>query len=399
MTSIQPSPRTASSGSRRTRSEASARSKRLKLAPALGAALIAALALASCGGSSSDPVVATAGPYTITKAMFEHAFDVAGREVDPVSAIPRPPAFTGCIAHLRTVDARSASSGGRVPSTATLRKECSSDYQGLETQALDELIVDDWVMGGAAEEHVSVSDQQVQQLLKQQEGKEPAKFERTLAAQGRTLADYAETLRVQLLGEGIRQAIREKASDITPAEVASYYETHRSQFGVPARRDLRIARLGSEAEALKVRREIAAGKSFAAVVKKLPLQQPIYSGDGLVLGYRSGMYQEPPLNDAIFAAKPHVLSAPIHINLGFYIFEVTRVYPAKPESLAQAAPAIRKALPNGRDEQDLESFVAAWRTRWTARTNCAPGYVVYKCRGFKPPPGSPPPAADPFTLD
>ena len=399
MTSIQPSPRTASRGSRRRRVEASTSSKRARRTHILGAALIVALALAGCGGSGSSAVVAKVGPYTITKAMFAHAYYIEGREADPASAIPQPPAFTGCIAHLRSVDARSASSGASAPSTATLRKECRSDYQGLETQALDELIIDDWVAGGAVEKHVSVSNQQVQQLLKQQEGKEPAKFVKALATEGRTLADYTETLRVQLLGEGIRQAIREQALDVTPAEVASYYETHRNQFGVPARRDLRIARLGSEAEALKLKREIAYGKSFAAVVKKLPLQRPIYSTDGLVMGYQSGMYSEPLLNDAIFAAKPHVLSRPIHINLGFYIFEVTRTYLAKPESLAQATPAIRKALPGGRYDTSLESFVAAWRTRWTARTSCSAGYVVYKCSQYKPAPGSPPPAADPFTLN
>jgi hypothetical protein len=365
---------------------------------AFGVPMLLTLALAACGGSS-DPsaVVARAGPYAITKAMFAHALYTTGKET--AGGIPVPPEFTACIARLKAVDARSVSSGAKPPSVATLRSECRSHYQGLETDAMDELIIDDWAMGGAAEEGVSVSNQEVQQLLKEQEGKEPAQFAKTLAASGRTVADYALSLRVQLLEEGIRRVIREKSEHPSQAQVASYYDEHRTLFGTPERRDLEIARAGSEAGAQTVKREIASGKSFASVVKKLPLQQPIYSKEGLVLGYESNMYSEPPLNNAILAAKPHVLSGPINIFLGSYIFEVTRIYPARPEPLAQAQAAIRKSLPNELYEQKLVAFISGWRTRWMAKTDCLPGYVFAKCRQFKPPAGSPPQAADPFTFN
>ena len=310
-----------------------------------------------------------------------------------------PPEFTGCIKYTKALDARSESSGSNPPSVATVKGECNSHYHGLEAHALDQLIVNDWVAGAAAEKGVSVSEAAVQTQLKKEEGKEPAQFEKTLATTGRTLADQALTIRVQLLEEGLRQAIRESSEHLSQKQVTSYYDTHRQHFGVPERRDLEIARIGSAAAAEQVKREIASGESFASVVKKLPLPQPIYSTEGLVMGYESGMYNEPSLNQAIFAAKPNVLSGPVKLYLGYYVFEVTRVQPARPETLARAEAAIRRTLPGELYERNLVTFISDWRTSWTAKTDCLPGYVVEKCRQFKPSAGSAPESADPYTFD
>ena len=373
---------------------------------ALGVPLLLAMTSAGCGGgggggsTAPNAVVARVGRDVITKAMFSHAFTVAAREEAPASAIPVPPSFSGCIAYMKASDAKSASSGSKPPSAETLKTECSGRYHGLKSHALDQLIIDDWMIEAAPEEGVSVSEQAVQEQLKKEEGKDPAQFKQMLAASGRTLADQALSIRVQLLGEGIRHAIREKSGRLSDAQVLAYYDAHKETFGVPARRDLEIARTGSEAEAQRVKQEIASGKSFASVVKRLPLQQPVYSHDGLVMGYESGMYNETPLNDAIFAAKLDVLNGPMTVtNLGEYIFEVTRAYPARPESLPQAEATIRQKLPAERYEHELAVFISDWRARWTAKTDCQPGYVVPKCSQFKPSAGSPPEASDPFTFD
>ena len=149
---------------------------------------------------------------------------------------------------------------------------------------------------------------------------------------------------------------------------------------------------------MKAKREIASGKSFATVAKKIPLQQPIFSKDGAVLNYEPGMYREEPLDHAIFAAKPNVLSGPVAINLGYYVFEVKRTYPAQQKTLAQSEAAIKAELPQSLYLQALTSFITKWRERWTAQTDCQPGYVVPKCSQYKLPAGSSPEAEDPYTF-
>ena len=349
------------------------------------------LAAVSSAAAEADPnaVVARVGGTAITKASFEHALLVAAKSEEPSPVIPVPPDFTACVTRLQASSEGSASASTSAPSAATLRSRCSAHYDALETTALDSLILDDWLIGGAAEEGVSVSAQQVHQRL-QRLGSSPSLLEKNLAAQGRTMADHVLEIRIQMLAEGIRQALARRTDHISQAQIVSYYNEHKQAFGTPERRDFHIFGAASKAEAERAKREIASGKSFAAVVKKLPSEaQPIYSVEGLVVGYKSGEYHQIPLNRAIFAASPHVLSGPVGVSGGYYVFEVTRVHPAQQKSLAQSQAAIEKTLPSELFKSALAEFVSTWRTRWISRTECQKGYVVASCRQFTSSAGSP----------
>jgi foldase protein PrsA len=363
-------------------------------------AAVVVLALAGCGGSGStgggsggaggDPgtasvssvdavsepgaVVARVGGQVITKAAFAHALAGVIKSEGPSLVAPVPPDFTLCIQHMQAT----APSGSR-PSTAAARSTCRSQYQMFLTQALDHLISQEWVIGGAAEAGVKVSEAEVQQDLKRiAHGRSRAQVAARLAVYGETLADFALDTKVQLLAEGIRHQIAVRTEHVTQAQVVSYYNQNKRLFGVPRRRVLEIARAGTEAEALKIKRELASGRSFASVVKNLP-DQPIYSTDGLVAGYESGLYRERPLNQAIFAAKPNVLSGPVKIFLGYYVFEVKRTLPAIQDSLAQVQATIKARLPNEMYKTAIAAFIKNWRARWKAKTTCQSGYLVAKC--------------------
>jgi hypothetical protein len=346
------------------------------------------------GGVGADPdaVVARVGGAVITKASFEHALFIAARSEEPDPVVPAPPDFAVCVSRLRASSDGSGSAGKSALSVAVLRGRCSAQYEALATTALGGLILDDWLVGGAAEEGVSVSAQQVRQRLQSLERirNDPSLLARNLAAQGRTMADHVREIRIQMLAEGIRRAIARKADHVSRAQIVSYYDQHRQEFGVPERRDFHIVGAATRAEAERAKREIASGESFAAVVKKLPSgAQPAYSMEGLVVGYESGLYHQVPLNRAIFAASRHVLSGPVGVSGGYFVFEVTRVHPGKPRSLAQSQAMIRKTLANELFQTALAVFISAWRSRWISRTECQKGYVVAKCRQFTPPPGTP----------
>ncbi len=383
--------------------------------------LVAILVLSACGGGTShhdaqssgsvvapsaDPVaepntvVVRVGAHAITRAMFAHALAGLVKSEGPNEVAPVPPDFAACIKHLEGASAPSGPSGSK-PSAAELMSKCRQQYQTLEKQALVPLIVDQWVIGGAAEESVHVSDQELEQQLRKAEGgQSQAQAAQELATSGRTLADFALETKVQLLAEGIRHVLARKTRHVTSAQVVNYYDEHKRLFSVPKRRDLEIARAGSEAEARKIKSEIASGKTFANVVSKLPLRyQPIYSRKGLVLGYEPGLYREPPLDHAIFAAKPNVLSGPVGISLGYYVFEVKRTYPPHQKTLAQAQATIRQQLPDKAYKQALVAFIKGWRVRWKAKTDCQAGYVVVKCRQFKASGAAQLEKEDPYTLN
>jgi parvulin-like peptidyl-prolyl isomerase len=253
-----------------------------------------------------------------------------------------------------------------------------------------------WVIGGAAEEGVRVSDRELQQQLGEVVRRQSrARVEEGLARSDRTWADFVYETKAGLLAEGIRRVFKKKTAHPTQAQVASYYNTNKQLFGVPERRYLEIARVGTKAEALKIKREIASGKSFASVVKTLPLVQPFFSKEGVVPRYQPHLYHEAALNNAIFAAKPNVLGGPVRIDLGYYIFEVKRVYPVRQSPLARVQAQIRRELPPKAYREALAAWIGKWRARWKTKTDCQPGYVVVKCKQFH---GTPPPE-DPYTLN
>jgi hypothetical protein len=340
-------------------------------------ASVSTATVASDPGSEPNAVVVRVAGHAITQAEFAHA--LAGRiKFEQLQGFaPVPPGFTACIEHLEA-----SSTGGAKLSGAALRAQCEGQYRELLKGALGPLISEQWIIGAATEAGVSVSEAELRAQVRREEGHSTrARVLANLAKRDQTLAEFALEVKVDMLAEKIRHMLRAKAEHLTAGQVAAYYGAHKSQYATPGRRSLYIARTASEAEALKVKREIAAGESFASVVKRLSLAQPIYTVDGYLAKYEPDLYSEPPLNDAIFAAKPGVLSGPVKIFLGFYVFEVKRVLAKVQQPLAQAAVAIRAQLPYERYKQALAAYVARLRSHWRALTTCLPGYVIAKCAG------------------
>jgi parvulin-like peptidyl-prolyl isomerase len=354
------------------------------------------------GDPTGEPnaIIARIAGHAITRAMFEHSLTVLVRSESPNAVVPEPPDFAACVRHLQAAPAPTES-GGPNPTASALKGECQQHYQTLKTQALDSLIVDQWVTGAAAEVGARVSDAELQQELRKVEaGQSEAQAAQELAKSGRTLADFVHETKVQLLAEGIRHLLARRTSHLTDAQVVDFYNAHRSIFSVPRRRDLQIVRAESQAEAQTIKREIAAGRTFASVAKSLPpANQPIHSKEGLVLGYEPGFYREPPLDHAIFAAKPRVLTGPVGISLGYYVFEVKRTYPPHKKTPAQAQAEIRMLLPHELYNQALVAFIRQWRAKWRARTNCRAEYVVPKCKQYKVTAASPPEKEDSYTFN
>lgn len=364
-----------------------------------GSAAASVAASTADSGSEPNAAVVTVGGHAITRAMVDHVVSGLARSEGPGAVAPLPPDFAACVKHLEA--ASTPSENGPKPGAAALKNTCQSEYQKLEKQALKTLIADQWVIGGAAEAGVSASGEELARAVHAGEaGQSASQVEQILARTGRTRADFVFETKVALLGEGLRELVRHKTQRIPHAELVRYYDRNRSKFAAPKRRDLEIVRAGSRAEALKIKAEIAAGASFASVASRLPAEhQPVYSKHGFVRGYEPRLYQEPPLDHAIFAARPRVLSGPVGISLGYYVFRVTRAYPARQDTFAQAQAAIRTELPKLLYKRALVAFIKGWRRRWRARTDCQPGYVVQKCRQFTPSASTPAEKEDPYTLN
>jgi parvulin-like peptidyl-prolyl isomerase len=314
------------------------------------------------GLASPGAVVARVGPYPITGALFDR---YAEAQLNGPSSSEQlsPPEFSSCVGGLQ---AQAASLGEHAAGVSQLRKECKERYQELLQAALEHAISDEWLIGGARELGV------------------PLGGSATLETKAKRAVN------------AIRGAIRDRAESVTHAQIASYYARNRFEYLAAGSRDLEIARTKTKDEAAKVKAEIASGESFASVVRKLPVGQPIDSGKGLVLGLQPHYYGEPNLNQAIFTATPGVLVGPVNTWFGYFVFKVTKIDSEHMTPLADVEATIRKDLVEPRETQALAAFNKRWSVTWTAETDCSPGYVVPKCRQFTGTPLAPPDANPPL---
>jgi foldase protein PrsA len=382
------------------------------------AALALVLFLGACGGGAKGPIkkssqpsssiadlpqapggiVARVGPITITQAAYERWFaEYVSTEQEAFRAPPVPPYFTACIDNLQRA---LASHSLTVPSQAELKTKCSKQYEETKTSTLNQLITNEWIVGAAEELGLKLSKALVEQKvgeLKRTQFPSEARYQAYLRESHQTNGDVLFRARVELLGEAIRARIRAKVGVFTPARTAAYYRAHISAYTEPEERDLHVLRTETLAVALKARQEVASGKSFAKVIASLHLKEPIYSKNGLVRGLKPGGYSQPPLNNAIFKATPGSLSRPVHISLGWYVFEVTRVHAPHVKPLSAVSRSIKTGVSPKLQQRALASFITNWRKQWSSRTVCAPGFIVRRCRQYKVTASTPPDNA--YALD
>lgn len=305
---------------------------------AVGVALIAAaLGLSACGGLADSAIVAHVDDRTISKATVGHWS----------ALINRGGGFN--FGELR----------GKAHGTARRR-------------ALALLISSDWLIGEAAREGIPVSERHVEEALVARENKRPRLREHARET-GQTVADIKLELSAELAAEALRAKLASRARDAPPREVTRFYRDHRELFSRPAVRvtDLIEGQPTAAAAAATVRR-LGRGRRFAEQgIREHVTRTPnfMFTRD------------KTRVVNAIFAARPGVLSRPLQLNKSWAVFVVRKAIPARPvKSLAEARAEILARLQASREGAIVREFDRVYTHRWRAATSCLPGYVAPGCR-------------------
>jgi foldase protein PrsA len=365
-------------------------SKNLRIIPALGAILIALVALSACGSSVPSDAVVQVGGTPLTKAAFDHWMAVAAASNSNVGSttktpIPVPPDYTACIAHLKA-SAPTPTKGEAPPTQAKLKSECETQYKALQQEVLGFLISSQWVLGEAGSLGVKLSDAEVKkefEKIRKTQFPKTAEFEKFLASSGQSVSDLLLRVKLNLLSQRIQKKIVAQKSKVTQAQIQKYYEEHKEQFGTPETRAVKIILTKTEAQAQSAKKEIESGKSFASVAKSVSLD-PTTKAKGGLLTVSKGQ-EEKTLDSAIFSAKTNVLSGPVKTPFGYYIYEVVKVTAGNQQPLSKEQAAIKAQLASSNQQKALSSFVKEFRKKWTAKTICRTGYVVTDCKSYVAP--------------
>jgi foldase protein PrsA len=370
-------------------------SKHFRFISALGAVFFAVLGLAACGGGGiPGNAVVQVGGNPITKATYEHWLSVAAAssaatapgKSAPKPIVPDPPNYTACIAHLEAIAPKPAK-GQPKPTAAQLKTQCEQQYKSLQQEVLGFLISSAWVLGEAESQGVHVSDAEVKkqfEQIKNQQFPKAEEFKKFLVDSGQSVSDLLLRVKLNLLSSKIQQKVSKEKGAVTQAQISKYYNEHKSQFGTPEKRNVKIILTKTEAQANKAKQEIESGKSFSSVAKAVSIDPTSKAKGGEITGIVKGQ-EEKALDEAVFSAKKGTLGGPVKTPFGYYIYEVTSTTVGNQQTLAQAQASIKQQLTAQQQQQALSKFVKEFRSRWEGKTECRSGYMVQDCHGYKQP--------------
>jgi foldase protein PrsA len=361
--------------------------KSLRSILALGAFFVVlATAIAGCGSSStgipSDSVAVVAGNPITTKAfkhwMFVAAQGQAAQSPGSPVIIPDPPNYTKCMA-----DARKGFPSLAKTPAKTLKVDCQQLFTTLSNQVMDFLIKAYWYQADAHKLGINLSKAQVQQALdkaKKSQFSTDAQFQTFLKTSGQTLQDILFRVRVNQI---FQKLTAKHPTTVTPAAIAAYYNSHKSQFGTPETRNMEIVLTKTQAQAAAAKAAIEHGQSWKDVAKKYSID-PSKSTGGVLNGVSAGQ-QDSALSKAAFAASPNTLVGPVKSQFGYYLIKVTKVNPATQRSLAQSTALIKQTLQSQLTTQSQTAVDNHAKKDWLKKTSCRKLYAMADCTGYKAP--------------
>src|SRR3954468_3577782 len=355
----------------------------LSLLAALAAII---LVIAGCGGDDvpSDSV-ATVGDAKITKAQYQHWLAATIKQQaqstgHPPTAvvIPDPPDFTKCVAAKAK---QPAQKGAPKPDPKTLKSQCKQEYDSANQTTMQFLISSQWLLQETAKRKIVASDKEVRTTFDQQKKQsfpKEADYQKFLTSSGQTEADLLFRIKQTVLINKLQQAIIKEQKPVTDQQIQDYYNKNKQRFAQPETRDLQVVLAKTQAKANAAKKAVQSGTPWAKVAKKFSQDDASKAQGGKLPGVTKGQ-QEKAFDAAIFSATKGQLLGPIKTQFGYYVFRVTKVNPAKQQSLDQVKATIKSLLQQQGQQKALNDFVKDYQDRFKKMTEWAKGSVVSQC--------------------
>jgi parvulin-like peptidyl-prolyl isomerase len=308
-----------------------------RVAPTLfcaAALALGAAGLVGCGGSDDElpkDAVAKVGDSVITKSDFERARKIASDPSDPRD-------------------------------------------DGAEGRAMESLIKAEWIRQEAKARHVTITDAEVQEAIDQ--GRQTGFLsQKNLNRAGLTLQQLLPTIRNGQLEIKVTEQLTEPSRRVSDQDIAEYYRRNKEKLIVDERRDVRLVVATTRARADTARAALRDGQSWKVAARKYSVHGASRENGGKVANVREGNAQT-GLLATIFRARKGALVGPVKEGSSWALFVVEKVKPRFHATLEQARDEIKQLLSSRRRQRAL----AAFEQKYRARTRCAPGYRVPRCK-------------------
>jgi foldase protein PrsA len=353
---------------------------------ALGAFFVAvAIAVAGCGsGMPGNAVASVAGNPISTQAFNHWMFVVAKGQAasspgQPVIVPNDPPNFSKCIAQVRA----------QIPSLEKisdkqLETDCNRLFTSLSSQVMGFLITTYWYQADAHKLGIKETTAEVNAALakaKKGQFSTAAQFNTYLKSTGQTLDDVLFRVR---RSEIVSKLSKRRPTTVTQAAIAGYYASHKSQFGTPASRNMRIVLAKTQAQAQAAKTALSHGQSWTTVAKKYSTDPTTKNNGGLLTNVTAGQ-QDAALSQAALAAPLNKVIGPVKGQFGYYIVQVIKVTAATQQTLAQATAQIKTTLATQLTNTAQTAVSNHAKADWLSKTTCRSLYAMADCSGYKAP--------------
>jgi foldase protein PrsA len=359
----------------------------VRLLTALCALALTAALVAGCGGVPGNAVAQVDG-QNIPKTDFDHWAAVVSKSGGQNAAVPDPPDYVKCVAAKRKTTPAPAKGQPKV-TDAQLKTQCKQAYDALRNQVVGLLVSYKWIQGEADAQGIKVSDAEVKKSFdtqKKQNFPKDADFQKFLTQSGQSQSDIMLRVKLDLLSQKIRDKVVKGKDVVSDAAIQAFYDKNKARFAQPETRDVEIVLTKTKAKAAAAQSALNGGAKWAKVVKQYSIDQASKAQGGKLPKTAKGTLEK-NLDSAVFSAAKGKISGPVKTQFGFYVFRVTAINPAKQQSLADAKTTIKQTLVAQNQQKALDAFIADFRTRWRAKTDCREGYTTTDCKnGPKPTP-------------
>ena len=227
----------------------------------------------------------------------------------------------------------------------------------LEGQAgkptLQQMVDQALVLQYASQNHIAVTDAEIQTQLQQLEARfPPGQFDTILKNQGLTMDDAKTIVKVQQI---VKKAV-DKNITITNAQITDFYNRNKSLFSTPAQVRARHILVKTKPEANSIEAQLRSGANFAVLAQKYSVD-PGTKDKGGDLGFFGQTQMVPPFANAAFSLKPGQISQPVQTQFGWHIIQVEDKRPAHTGTLAEATSKVRADLLQQQESAQTGPFI------------------------------------------
>lgn len=213
-------------------------------------------------------------------------------------------------------------------------EELLQKLQEAHDNILYQLIGDKLILQEAKKQEIKVSEEEIEERLKQVKSQFPNndEFKKILKSQNLTISDLEEKYKEQIMIKNIiNKEVRSKIK-VTPTEVNKYYEGHLGEFEIPAqvrvqtiliRKSDKQPKGESEPQSIikKVYNKLKQNADFSKLAREYS-QDPSAIDDG-DMGYIKKNQMMEKIDEVLFSLEVGETSDVIETKIGYHIFKVT----------------------------------------------------------------------------